>query len=79
MQPLQIPWETNISCPYISQTNFGDSYHMVLSPIHMVVETLEGSQKGKRNMEELNLSGKKTPCEHALVNEEIVEVKQIHI
>ena len=42
----------------------------------MGVETLEGSRKGKRNMEELNLSGKKTPSEHVLVDEEIVEVKK---
>ena len=42
----------------------------------MGVETLEGSRKGKQNMEELNLSGKKTPYEHALVDEEIIEVKK---
>ena len=45
----------------------------------MGIERFEGSRKGKQNMEELNLSGKKTPSEHALVDEEIVEVKQIHI
>jgi hypothetical protein len=42
----------------------------------MRVETLEGSLKGKRNMEDINLSGEKTPFEHALVDEEILEVKK---